>query len=128
MTGVSREAPIQFADPLQGFMPVSPIAVTREKMATTRPAESGRHELDRLLLSRLEVSWEHYQEAAEAYRSLLKERNNGTAPDPDVALAFARRVESHALIEYTQVLRVFTDLVVYGKTPAGPGPAGSEDV
>ncbi len=48
------------------------------------------------------------------------------APDGGFGLARAMRAESAALGEYVRVLRIYSDLVVYGKVPEaeeGGGPA-----
>lgn len=55
---------------------------------------------------------------------MLEEQSDGATRGPDAtdALIHARQAESQALAEYTQVLRVFTDLTIHGKAP-GEQPA-----
>jgi CheY-like chemotaxis protein len=77
----------------------------------------ARHELEESWRLRLEESQQKYQKATETYRSLLRLEQNGRYPDPDSALARARQAESEALMEYSRVLRIFTDLTIHGKMP-----------
>lgn len=66
---------------------------------------------------RLEVTLRNYRAATKEYRRLLRQQFDGRPPDPTSDLAIARRAESDALMEYSRVLRIFTDLTVHGKLP-----------
>jgi hypothetical protein len=82
------------------------------------PCPVTRQDLEESWRLRLEETQDHYSEARERYRELLHERPGGLAPSPDRALTLARQAELQARTEYTRVLRIFTDLTVYGKMPA----------
>jgi CheY-like chemotaxis protein len=63
-----------------------------------------------------------------AYRAMLAEQQgDGTALSTDAtdALLRAGQAQSDALVEYTYVLRTFTDLTIHGKMPEDESAAGS---
>jgi hypothetical protein len=78
----------------------------------------AQQETWRKRLSSAEVS---YHDAAEELRLALLRKNGAAAPDsePEIAAAKARKAAARA--EYLRVLRVFTDLVLRGKTPSESG-------
>ena len=69
-----------------------------------------------------------YHKAQDRYRQLLGEQPDGTAYDPNSAIALARQAESQALAEYSRILRAFTDLSVNGKIPEERSMAGSDRI
>ena len=77
----------------------------------------ARQELEESWRQRLEEKLRRYHTASEEYRRLLREEADGQCPLPDSPLACARRAESEALMEYSRVLRIFSDLTVHGKVP-----------
>ena len=79
--------------------------------------EFSRQELEDIWRSKLEQAHHRYQAATKEYRRLLAETPEGLPPGLDSALARARRAESEALAEYSQVLRVFSELTIHGKLP-----------
>jgi CheY-like chemotaxis protein len=76
-----------------------------------------RQELEDTWRSKLEEAQLRYKASTKEYRRLLAETLGGLPPNPNSALARARQAESEALAEYTQVLRMFNELVVHGKRP-----------
>jgi CheY-like chemotaxis protein len=82
----------------------------------TKPLPN-RQELEETWRSKLEQAQLRYQAATHEYRRLLGETRDGLPPGPDSTVAQARRAESEALSEYSNVLRVFAELVVHGKLP-----------
>lgn len=82
------------------------------------PCPVTRQDLEESWRLRLEETQDHYSEVRQRYRKLLQELPGGQAASPDRALALARQAELQARAEYTRVLRIFTDLTVYGKVPA----------
>jgi len=86
----------------------------------------ARHELEEAWRRRLEQTLHQYRGATTEYRKLLQEEPDGRPPSPDSALARARQAESEALMEYSRVLRIFTDLTIHGKSPEETPSASSE--
>jgi len=86
-------------------------------LSETDPALSrlAQQEIWRKRLSSAEAA---YQAVAEELRLALLRNNEAAAPDigPEVAAAASRKAAARA--EYLRVLRVFTDLVLRGKSPA----------
>jgi CheY-like chemotaxis protein len=76
-----------------------------------------RQKLEELWRARLDHAVKCYQAATNEYRNLLQEEPDGRPPSPDSPFARARQAESGALMEYSRVLKIFTDLMVHGKTP-----------
>ncbi|PWU03565.1 MAG: hypothetical protein C5B51_18680 [Terriglobia bacterium] len=60
-----------------------------------------------------------YRAALERYRSALAKQESVSPPPPDAELAVmcAMREQSRSIEEYMRVLRIFTDLTLYGKIP-----------
>jgi CheY-like chemotaxis protein len=88
----------------------------------------ARHELEETWRQRVEQAQHLYQIATAEYRKLLREEPDGRPPSPDSALARARQAESERLMEYSHMLRVFTDLTVHGTLPEEPPDALSKRV
>ena len=93
----------------------------------------ARQELEETWRKRLEQSHNRYHRATTDYRKLLQQEPDGRPPGLDSALARARQEETDALMEYSGLLRVFTDLTMHGKLPdegraallePGPGQDG----
>ncbi|MGA7234856.1 MAG: hypothetical protein WBY44_04210 [Bryobacteraceae bacterium] len=84
---------------------------------------ASRSELERLWRKRVGQAHEQYMFEAKICKALLAERvetfPNILPPDPDGTLALhqAFQRESGALNEYMRVLKIYTDLVIQGKTP-----------
>ena len=85
-----------------------------------------RQELEDTWRQRLEQLREKYRAASDIYRALLRKEPEGETPSPDSPLARARQAESEALLEYSRVLRLFSDLTLYGKLPEEEPAASSE--
>jgi len=81
------------------------------------PPMIARHELEEAWRLRVEEALQTYREATEEYRRVLREEPDGQPPDPESILARARQTESEALMEYSRLLRIFTDLTIHGKLP-----------
>ena len=79
--------------------------------------ENARQALDEYWRQRLGDARRRY----EAARAALKIASDihSDAPSPDGSFAFGRalRVEREALVEYTHILRIFSAVVIRGKTP-----------
>jgi hypothetical protein len=67
---------------------------------------------------RLSSAESEYQSAAEELRLALLRNHAANVPDagPDTAAARSRKADARA--EYLRVLRIFTDLVLRGKSPS----------
>ena len=92
------------------------------------PAHS-RQEIENLWRARLEQARQRYDSAKAQYMLLLGLRR-GSAFGEDQVLAAARQSESAALTEYTRILRIFTELTLYGRLPGdidGGRPAAGGD-
>src|ERR1041385_3881381 len=94
-----------------------------------------RQELEETWRKRLEQSHNRYHRATTDYRKLLQQEPDGRPPGADSALARARQEETDALMEYSGLLHVFTDLTIHGKLPdegsadlLEPGPGKDEVV
>ena len=70
-------------------------------------------------LCRLNAARRKYHRATTEFSKVLAEQNKWPAPaaDGSTALRNARLQEAAALNEYMRTLKVFTDLLVYGKKP-----------
>ena len=82
------------------------------------PESSSLHtrlELERWWRLRLDEAVEHYRAAAERYRELRLQQ--GTSIEPDAALTAAAQLQAQALAECMCVLQIFSDYVLFGKTP-----------
>lgn len=88
---------------------------------------AAREQLEESWRLKLEEASNRYRVATAEYRAMLEEQSDGTTRGPDAtdALMRARQAESQALAEYTNVLRMFTDLTIHGKVPEGQWAAGS---
>jgi hypothetical protein len=75
----------------------------------------AQQEIWRKRLCRAEVA---YQDAAEELRLALQRKDGTAAPEIGPELRSARSRKTAAREEYLRVLRVFTDLVLRGKSPA----------
>jgi CheY-like chemotaxis protein len=65
----------------------------------------------------VERAFERYRRATTEYRKLLSVEREGWAPEPDGALAQAREAETHALLEYSTMLR--RDVPTWGRIAEG---------
>lgn len=81
----------------------------------TTPPILTRRELEDTWRIRLEQAMSRYRAANQEYRALLESSPEGRPTSPESPLAQARQAESDALAEYTRVLRIFSDLTIYGK-------------
>jgi hypothetical protein len=79
----------------------------------------SRQELEALWRERIKSARTKYDLALAETRGVLAGPNGGfgLAPDHSTAVRNALLRESAARNEYMQVLRTFTDLLVYGKIP-----------
>ncbi len=82
---------------------------------------SDRQALEKPWRARVEAAWEQLQSARAHLKRVEEERRSGLFPfaDGDFAYREALRAETHALIAYSRVLRILTDLVAHGKIPNG---------
>lgn len=80
-----------------------------------------RLELEEIWRRRLEKSHARYKIATPCYRRLIQQEVDDHYPIPDSPLARARRAKSHAVMEYLNVLQIFTDLTIHGKMPDETG-------
>ena len=80
---------------------------------------SGTRILEELWLLRLKNAELRYTHTREQLRNVLRTLPPGEVPPADGSYAYQHAIlaENIALAEYTRVLRIFTDLVVDGKTP-----------
>ena len=76
---------------------------------------------------RLEETQDHYREAKKQYRESLQAQPDGRPLCPS-DLELARQAESRARVEFTRMLRIFTELTVHGKMPEERSVAGSNGV
>jgi hypothetical protein len=80
----------------------------------------SKRELEDVWRGRLREARLKYEEASKAFKATWGEHfESRLTADPTLAMQQARNIESPALCEYMQVLRVFADLVVHGKLPPG---------
>lgn len=84
-------------------------------MSDTDPALS-RLEQQETWRKRLTAAEAAYQRASEELRLALLNRNGAVENAPEVVAARARKASTRA--EYLRILRVFTDLVLRGKSPS----------
>ena len=80
---------------------------------------TARQDLEDSWRLRLEDAREQYERASVRYRRLLEGRPEGVIPPQDGPLMLARHAESEALMEYTRILKIFTELTVHGQIPQG---------
>ncbi len=95
-------------------------------MPAARARIPARPELEELWRSKLVKVRTQYQEAAAYHRKLREEAVERYPPSSwygSDAIVGARRAEVDALAEYMRVLKIFTDLTVYGKLPVERTPA-----
>ena len=87
-------------------------------MSTGRPPRSHR-ELTDVWRERLRQSRAKYDVAKAQSRVIVADLKQGlfAAPDGSAALRNAGRTEQAARGEYMRVLKIFNDLVLYGKIP-----------
>ena len=73
---------------------------------------------------RLQTAQMRYRLAVNETRLAETERKNQLMPEPDGSLAYRQALQSErlALAEYHKALRIFMDLVVYGKIPEPDQP------
>ena len=76
-----------------------------------------RQDLERDWRFRFVMARERYQTASRRHRQLLRENPEGLTPRHDDLVALAQHEESEALAEYTRILKLFTELVLYGRIP-----------
>ena len=96
-------------------------------MITNLTASVMRREVEDSWRLRLEETQARYLEAKEQYREFLQAQPDGRPPSPS-ALELARQAESRARVEFTRVLRIFTELTVNGKMPEERSVSGSNGV
>jgi hypothetical protein len=88
---------------------------------TPNAVNKSRAEMEAIWRERLSVCRVTYQKAQAEFQATFQEHLNdiadGLSADPSFAIRQARQRETAALEEYMKVLRVFTDLFVYGKLP-----------
>jgi hypothetical protein len=79
----------------------------------------GRKDLEELWRGRLADAKASYEIAVTQFRTASEDFRAHCTPSPDGGLSvhLAIVAESRARKEYMRVLRVFTDLLVYGKAP-----------
>jgi hypothetical protein len=79
----------------------------------------NRHELEALWRERLQIARSNYDVAVAEFRKVSADLKQWPLPAPDGSAAFrqVRVAESAALNEYIRTLKIFTDLIVHGKTP-----------
>src|SRR5260370_5648369 len=97
-------------------------------MITNLTSSVMRREVEDSWRLRLEETQGRYREAKEQYRKFLQAQPDGRPHSPNGALALAREAESQARVEYTRVLRLFTELTVNGKMPEERSVGGSNGV
>ena len=95
-------------------------------MITNLTASVRRREVEDSWRLRLEEAQARYLEAKEQYRKFLQAQPDGSHSPS--ALELARQAESRARVEYTRVLRIFTELTVDGKMPEERSVSGSNGV
>ena len=81
---------------------------------------AARRELERTWATKLTEARVRYHHAAASYHMLSEEYHQSliSGPDGTEAIRKAHREEAAALREYTRVVRIFTDVVRKGRTPA----------
>jgi CheY-like chemotaxis protein len=84
----------------------------------------ARRQLEDTWRLRVEQALQRYNEATTEYRRLLQEEPDGQPPSPDSGLARARQAESEALMEFSRICRIFTDLTIHGKLAEDTPGAG----
>lgn len=84
----------------------------------------AREELEDCWRGKAEEARERYQVATKRYNKLLEE-SHGLTPAIDSPLASARRHQSEALVELNRVLRIFSELTVYGRMPEEESTVGT---
>jgi CheY-like chemotaxis protein len=87
------------------------------------PAATPR-DLEECWRLKLQEAHARYQAATTHYRRMLDEQPEGLSPGLDSSLSRARETETRALVEYSRVLTIFTDLTVHGKVPDQQAPRG----
>ena len=96
-------------------------------MTTNLGSSDTRQEVEDYWRLRLEETQVRYGEAKEQYRKFLQAQPDGRPQSPS-ALELARQAESQARVEFTRVLRIFTDLTVNGRMPEERSVSGSNGV
>lgn len=78
-----------------------------------------RKDLERQWRAQLDQARERYDFAVTQCRKTLQEHQHRLLPPPDgsAAVRLSLRLESDTRAEYMRILRIFTDLIVNGKTP-----------
>ena len=97
-------------------------------MTTNLGSSDTRQDVEEYWRRRLEESQVRYRKATEHYRKLLQEQPKGAPYNPNGALALARQAESQALADHTRLLRIFTQLTVYGQIPNHQSVIGPDGV
>jgi hypothetical protein len=83
---------------------------------------SPQWDLENIWSERVRAARERYRDASRAFQDIWDEHFEiHLSTDPTHAIQHARQVESAALSEYVRVLKIFTDLVLHGKTPDEDG-------
>lgn len=95
-------------------------------MSSQHPARSAQ-ELEELWRTRLADAKSRYMATVDRFRNAAEHLRTQQMPPPDggFAVHVAITAETHARQEYMRVLRVFTDLLLYGTVPQerdGPPP------
>src|SRR6185295_15568686 len=83
------------------------------------PPSIERQNLEDVWRMKLEEASNRYKAANVCYRKKLEEQSKGLCNDEDASAALigAQQEESQTLAEYLRILKMFTDLTVYGKIP-----------
>lgn len=81
------------------------------------PSITARQEIVEFWRLKVEEAHERYETASAQYRRLLEERPKDLVPGPDGKLPQARDAVSETLLEYSRLLRVFTQLTLNGTLP-----------
>ncbi len=86
---------------------------------TPTPIPRFRQELEEVWRDRVRRHLELYRTASELARRASDEVHAGLIPPPDGSHALGKALaqESDARARYISTLRIFTDLVLYGKYP-----------
>jgi hypothetical protein len=86
-------------------------------MGGLSPSTTTRQEIVEFWRLKVEEAHERYETASAQYRRLLEERPKDSMAGPDGKLAQARDAVSETLLEYSRLLRIFTQLTLNGTLP-----------
>jgi hypothetical protein len=77
----------------------------------------ARHEIVDFWRLKVEEAHERYETASAYYRRLVEEKPKDSVTGPDDKLTQARDAVSETLLEYSRLLRIFTQLTLNGTLP-----------